>query len=88
MAFTVHFAVLNNTSWFSAYWNGSAPAKASLMNGTAPAVAQVKQGEPAFVINVAPSAGDGSTPASFVVTVTPTQEKPTGPLALAAPPAR
>ncbi len=43
MAFTVHFAILNHTTWFSAYWQGAAPAPAvtsvAPMTETAPAAA-------------------------------------------------
>ncbi len=37
MAFTVHFAILNNTTWFAAYWQGSAKAP---MTAAAPAVVE------------------------------------------------
>ena len=35
MVFAVHFAILNNTTWFAAYWQGAAKAP---MTATAPAV--------------------------------------------------
>jgi light-harvesting protein B-800-850 alpha chain len=37
MAFTVHFAILNNTTWFAAYWQGSAKAP---MTASAPAAVE------------------------------------------------
>lgn len=42
IALTVHFAILNHTTWFSAYWQGAAPAavtSAAPMTETAPAAA-------------------------------------------------
>ncbi len=45
MAFTVHFAILNNTTWFSAYWQGSAPVPA--MTASAPAAAPMEMTAPA-----------------------------------------
>lgn len=79
MAFTVHFAVLHNTTWFSNYWNGGAKAKVGMGDSTAPAVAQLGSGESSFVINTAPASGD--TGASFVITVKPA---PTGAMRTAA----
>ena len=35
MVFTVHFAILNNTTWMAAYWQGNAKAP---MTAAAPAV--------------------------------------------------
>jgi light-harvesting protein B-800-850 alpha chain len=35
MAFTVHFAILNNTTWFKAYWEGG--HKGAVATATAPA---------------------------------------------------
>ncbi len=37
MVFTVHFAILNNTTWFAAYWQGGAKAP---MTAAAPAVVE------------------------------------------------
>jgi light-harvesting protein B-800-850 alpha chain len=75
MAFTVHFAVLNNTTWFKDYWNGGARAKVGANVDDAvkkQSLAKVEGGASEFVINTQPVAqkgGDAS--ASFVVTVTP-----------------
>ncbi len=79
MAFTVHFAVLNNTTWFGDYWNGSAKKAASVET---PGAAKLADAKPGFAINVTPS----SSPNSFTVTITPktasAEAVPSGGLAL------
>lgn len=50
MAFTVHFAILTHTTWFSAYWQGGAkaPTTASAPAAeTAPAAATPTSAAPA-----------------------------------------
>ncbi len=54
MVFTVHFAILNNTTWMAAYWQGSARAP---MTAAAPAAAET-----------APAAATPSTAAPASVT--------------------
>lgn len=43
MVFTVHFAILNNTTWMAAYWQGNAPrpstAAAPMVESATPAAA-------------------------------------------------
>ena len=72
MAFTVHFAVLNNTSWMSNYWSGVPMKAASLATDVAPAVALAPAVKPAVTVEVAAIAsvpGDDTT--AFVVKVKP-----------------
>jgi light-harvesting protein B-800-850 alpha chain len=38
MAFTVHFAILSHTTWFSAYWQGGHKSGMAAAPVTAPAV--------------------------------------------------
>jgi len=53
MVFTVHFAILNNTTWMAAYWQGSArapmTAAAPAVVETAPAAAMPTEAAPAPV---------------------------------------
>lgn len=53
MVFTVHYAILSHTTWFSAYWQGSATAPmtaaAPAMVETAPAAATPTEAAPAPV---------------------------------------
>jgi light-harvesting protein B-800-850 alpha chain len=77
MAFTVHFAVLNNTTWMSNYWSGVPMKAASLETDAAPAVASVPVVKPAVAIevaDVAPVLGTDTT--SFVVKVKPKIKAP------------
>lgn len=76
MAFTVHFAVLNNTTWFKDYWNGAARAKVGMHEPAKADEAVKKQsfagGTSDFVINthsLAQRSGDAGV--SFLVTVAP-----------------
>jgi light-harvesting protein B-800-850 alpha chain len=75
MSFTVHFAVLNNTTWMKAFFNGGPAAQASLEDTTAPVAKLTTIKEPELAIKVTPvpeGTGDGGT--SFVVTITPKAE--------------
>jgi light-harvesting protein B-800-850 alpha chain len=68
----VHGAVLSNTTWMSAFFNGGAPAKAAL-NDTVSPVAMATPDGAGFAITVAPAAKpDANGATAFVVTVTPT----------------
>ena len=85
ISFTVHFAVLNNTTWVKDFFNGGARAKVGMHEPAKADEAVKKQafagGASDFVINtqsVAPKSGDASV--SFVVTVTP-KSSPGGGLA-------
>ncbi len=52
MVFTVHFAILNNTTWMAAYWQGNAKAPmtaAAPAIETAPAAATPTSAAPAAV---------------------------------------
>ncbi len=72
MAFTVHFAVLNNTTWMSNYWSGVPMKAASLGTDVAPVAAATPAVKPSVAIEVAevaPVLGDDTT--SFVVKVKP-----------------
>lgn len=72
IALSVHYHVLNHTTWFSNYWNGAARPKVGMMNSTSPVAALTENGSPEFAINVAPVAdGTGNGGTGFVVTVTP-----------------
>jgi light-harvesting protein B-800-850 alpha chain len=66
---TVHHALLNNTTWFRDFFQGS--AKKVAMATTAPVeLSSIDQSK--FAINVTPvAAKDGTGTTSFVVTVTP-----------------
>ena len=70
----VHYTVLSNTTWFSAYWNGHAKAKAASVEGPSQPLALNSStgGAPGFVLTVAPStAKAGTGEASYVITVAP-----------------
>mgnify|MGYP001806297795 CR=1 FL=1 len=41
MALVVHFAILNNTTWFKAFWQGKAVAAVSMQAPTQVAVTEV-----------------------------------------------
>lgn len=79
IALTVHFAVLNNTTWMGAYWGGGAKAKAAAVE-TAPAhLASITGSANApFVVDITPAPVkgiDGAT--AFVVTILPRAEPTT-----------
>jgi light-harvesting protein B-800-850 alpha chain len=70
----VHYSVLSNTTWFSAYWNGHAKPKAAAVEQVTPPVAAIQGSAPGFVISVAPVAGNAARgETSFVVSVAPQQ---------------
>jgi light-harvesting protein B-800-850 alpha chain len=73
ISFTVHFAVLNNTTWVADFFKGSSKQTASsTYEAPAAPMAHMKgDGAATFLISVAPNAGatDGASP--FVITVTP-----------------
>ena len=69
ISFTVHFAVLNNTTWVGDFFKGSSKATASLEGSSTP-FALNANGAATFVINVVPSdTAQGAKP--IVVTVSP-----------------
>lgn len=77
MSFTVHFAVLNNTTWMSNFYNGVPLKAASLETDTTPVAAAspaVKQAVAIEVAEVAPVLGSDTT--SFVVKVKPKVKVP------------
>lgn len=87
ISFTVHFAVLNNTTWIKDYWSGGAQKTAANESKSAPVALTSHSGAPAFVINVTPAAGtSGKEAAAFVVTVTPAADRPPGDFAVAMTP--
>lgn len=90
ISFTVHFAVLNNTTWMKDFYNGTALKAAVVEEKVAPVVVTPQSGSPSFVINVTPASSQSTTgPASFVVTVTPSEsQRPPGDLALSTTPPR
>jgi light-harvesting protein B-800-850 alpha chain len=72
MSFTVHFAVLNNTTWMSNFFNGVPMKAASLETDVAPVAAATPVVKPTVAIEVAevaPALGDDTT--AFVVKVKP-----------------
>ncbi len=71
ISFTVHFAVLNNTTWMADYWKGSSRGKAaSLQDTTALPKIALSSDTRQVVINVAPVAdGASADKTSFVITV-------------------
>lgn len=72
MAFTVHYAVLSHTTWFSDYWQGSRAKKAASIE-TAPAkFASAKPGsDGSFSISVTPVSATVPEGSAFVVTIAP-----------------
>lgn len=90
ISFTVHFAVLNNTTWVKDFFNGSASKTAAVQEKVSPVAATPQSGSPAFAINVTPATADSATgPASFVVTVTPADsQRVSGDLAMSTAPQR
>ena len=84
ISFTVHFAVLNNTTWVADFFKGSSKGMAGVEGASAPVASLKADGATTFVINVMPNTSvEGSQP--YVVTVTPSAASaPPGGLALAA----
>lgn len=71
IAFTVHFAVMSNTTWFPAYHQGGAKKTAAVENPAGPAVVKAADGT-SFTVAVTPVAlGQGNAGTAFVVSVTP-----------------
>jgi light-harvesting protein B-800-850 alpha chain len=72
MSFTVHFAVLNNTTWMSNFFNGVPLKAASLETDVAPVAAAIPAVRPTLAIEVAEVAPVlGSDTTAFVVKVKP-----------------
>jgi light-harvesting protein B-800-850 alpha chain len=89
ISFTVHFAVLNNTTWMKDFYQGTAVKTAAAEETVAPVAATSQSGAPAFVINVTPTNASGKEPASFTVTVTPSDsQRVSGDLAMSTAPQR
>jgi light-harvesting protein B-800-850 alpha chain len=63
----VHASVMSHTDWMSNYWEGG--AKKVAMNTPAPAA--VTKSDAGFTMTMSPVGATASTPASFVITVTP-----------------
>ena len=53
MSFTVHFAVLNNTTWIKDYWSGVPLKHASIQQETAPVAQLTLPGKTPVVVQVA-----------------------------------
>jgi light-harvesting protein B-800-850 alpha chain len=53
MSFTVHFAVLNNTTWIKDYWSGVPQKHASVQEETAPVAELKTSGKATAVFEVA-----------------------------------
>ncbi len=71
-ALAVHYAVLTNTTWFSAYWNGKAgkSAKANIEETVAPLASLTPKSMSGYTVSVTPVVADkGGT--SFMVTFSP-----------------
>jgi light-harvesting protein B-800-850 alpha chain len=77
MSFTVHFAVLNNTTWMKDFYNGTPMAKASVEKNVAPVAETATTGKAKLAVEIVPEAAvttDDS--ASFILTVKPKAEIP------------
>lgn len=70
ISFTVHFAVLNNTTWVGDFFKGKSRTAARADTAPVAPVALRADGNTTFVLNVAP-AGNGDAVKQIVVTVTP-----------------
>jgi light-harvesting protein B-800-850 alpha chain len=66
ISFTVHFAVLSNSTWVKDFFQGSRAKKAAIE--TAPAQFASSSSQAGFNVSVAPAAESGA----FVVTISPT----------------
>ena len=69
MSFTVHFAVLNNTTWVADFFKGKSKTMTKAEGVSGPVALKTDSGG-TVVINVVPS-GSGDVAKHFVVTVTP-----------------
>jgi light-harvesting protein B-800-850 alpha chain len=66
----VHYCVLSNTTWFAAYWNGKAGAKAAAVKVEPnPVAIAVPDSSTGMVVSVTPAAQRSAGEASFVITV-------------------
>lgn len=71
ISFTVHFAVLNNSTWVGDFFQGKAKKTAAAEIPAGPAVVKAADGT-SFVVAVTPVAlGQGHAGTAFVVSVTP-----------------
>jgi light-harvesting protein B-800-850 alpha chain len=77
MSFTVHFAVLNNSSWMKDFFNGVPLKSASVEEVTTPAADVATNAKPAFAAERAPtSAFIVDDQATLVVKVKPKNKTP------------
>jgi light-harvesting protein B-800-850 alpha chain len=78
MSFTVHFAVLNNTTWVKDFFQGAPMAKTSMEQKAAPLVDVAAAMKPAMATEVehaaTPVTGDSASLDVTVKTKTPTVE--------------
>lgn len=65
----VHASIMEHTTWMSSYWMGS---KARTAENVAPQPALASTATPGFTMTVAPVAAGNASPASYVITLTPT----------------
>jgi light-harvesting protein B-800-850 alpha chain len=66
----VHFAVLNNTTWFGNYLNGKTKAKVAVEESSKPLALSSSDAAAGFTISVAPArTADDKT--AFVITLAP-----------------
>jgi light-harvesting protein B-800-850 alpha chain len=71
ISLTVHYSVLQRTTWMAGFFQGGAKAKAADLGNVSPVAAASVNVTPSFAVSVSQvPASDGGTP-SFVVTVTP-----------------
>lgn len=72
MSFTVHFAVLNNSSWMKDFYNGVPLKTAAVEEVTTPSAAVASNTKSTIAIEVAPSSAIAvEDQATFVVKVKP-----------------
>jgi light-harvesting protein B-800-850 alpha chain len=79
MSFTVHYAVLNNSTWFKDFFNGNLNKAASVGSKVAPMADVASATTPAIVGDVGQTATlttDGKT--SYTVKLKPTAAPPSG----------
>ena len=72
MSFTIHFAVLNHTTWMGDYWQGKKIKAAQADSDPAAATPNAA----GFVVSVAPAGVSDKGATSFVVTVAPGASTP------------
>jgi light-harvesting protein B-800-850 alpha chain len=73
MSFTVHFAVLNNSSWVKDFFNGAPMTKAaSAEKKVVPNADLAKAEAPAMTVEIAPApTANADADASFIVKIKP-----------------